>query len=239
MLLVITKEMEYDDLASLLDYHLSSPLMTEEQVLEGTRTARAYGVRGVIARPCDLDLVKGWLEDSSVRLGSRTSAAPGDATTAVKQYEVRDLLRRGAVDVEGKVNLSKMMSRQFQYVEIELMQLVKACEEGGTSLTASLDVSVLDEERLLILCKMAKRSGVAVLSASDYRPDQIELILRKCAPQVSVKLMVDGKSLSDVLALKEQGVARFGVRHPGPLLDAWKAHLEKMAKEEPPTPVLS
>jgi deoxyribose-phosphate aldolase len=138
--------MEYRDLAGLVDYHLSSPLMTEEQVHEGCMRAQSYEVRSVVVRPCDLDLAKEWVV-APVRLASRTSAAPGDATTAVKQFETRDLLRRGAVDVEAKVNLPKMMSRQFQYVEIELMQLLKTCEEGGAKLTASCDVSVLDEER--------------------------------------------------------------------------------------------
>lgn len=205
--------------------------MTEEQVHEGCLRGQAYEVRSVVVRPCDLDLAKEWVV-APVRLASRTSAAPGDATTAVKQFEVRDMLRRGAVDVEAKVNLPKMMSRQFQYVEIELMQLLKTCEEGGAKLTASCDVSVLDEERLLILCKMAKRVGVAMISASEFRAEQVEMMLKKCAPFVELKLMVDGKSLDEVLALKELGVARFGVRHPGPLLDGWKARLEAMKAAE-------
>ena len=231
--------MEYRDLAGLVDYHLSSPLMTEEQVHEGCMRAQSYEVRSVVVRPCDLDLAKGWV-GNGVRLGSRTSAAPGDATTAVKQFEVRDMLRRGAVDVEAKLNLSKMMSRQFQYIEIELMQLQKTCVEGSATLTVSVDMSVLDEERLVILCKMAKRSEVAMLSASEYREEQIEVLLRKCAPYVELKLMVDGKSLAEVLALKELRVARFGVRHPAALLDAWKLQLaEQKAKEEAKAAVIS
>ena len=151
----ITYRMDYRDLAVLVDYHLSSPLMTEEQVHEGCMRGQAYEARSVVVRPCDLDLAKEWVV-APVRLASRTSAAPGDATTAVKQFEVRDMLRRGAVDVEAKVCLPKLMSRQFQYVEIELMQLLKTCEEGGATLTASVDASVLDEERLLILCKIGR-----------------------------------------------------------------------------------
>ena len=231
--------MEYRDLAGLVDYHLSSPLMTEEQVHEGCMRAQAYEVRSVVVRPCDLDLAKEWM-GNGVRLGSRTSAAPGDATTAVKQFEVRDMLRRGAVDVEAKLNLSKMMSRQFQYIEIELMQLLKTCAEGSAKLTVSVDMSVLDEERLVILCKMAKRSGVAMLSASEYRAEQVEVLLRKCAPYVQLKLMVDGKSLEEVQALKELGVVQFGVRHPAALLDAWKLKLEELkAKEEANPAVIS
>ncbi len=208
--------------------------MTEEQVHEGCMRGQAYEVRSVVVRPCDLDLAKDWVV-APVRLSSRTSGAPGDATTAVKQFEVRDMLRRGALDVEAKVCLPKLMSRQFQYVEIELMQLLKTCEEGSAALTVSVDASVLDEERLLILCKMAKRSGATMLSASEYRAEQVEKILTKCAPYVALKLMVDGKSLDEVMALREMGVARFGVRHPGPLLDAWRLRLEELKKAEKPS----
>jgi hypothetical protein len=76
---------------------------------------------------------------------------------------------------------------------------------------------------------MAKRSGVAMVSASEYRAEQVEVLLRKLAPHVALKLMVDGRSLEEVLGLKERGVMRFGVRHPGPLLDAWRAKLEAEA----------
>ncbi len=205
--------------------------MTEEQVHEGCRRAASYAVGSVIVRPCDLDLARSWVQ-APLRLASRTSAAPGDATTAVKLFEVQDMLQRGASLAEAKVNLPKMMSRQFAYVEGELQQLVRICTETGTKLTASVDVSLLDEEQMASLCEMAKNSGVAILSASEYRIGQVEILLRNCVPQVEVKLMIDGKSLEEVLILKEMGIARFGVRHPAALLDAWKAHLETLPHKE-------
>ncbi len=217
--------MEYEQLAKRVDHHLSSPLMTEEQLHMGCLTARTYAVRAIVVRPSDLDLAKGWVNPEFVRLGSRTSGGPGDATTAVKVYEVKDMLRRGAQDVEVKVNLGKMLSRQFQYVEIEAMQMVKAAEEFGAPITLSLEASVLDEERIIILMKIAKRSGIRCVSFTDWRPEQAELALKKLDGIVDLKLMVEGKTLADVLQWSERGVARFGVRHPGPLLDAWKAHL--------------
>ncbi|GAB4409277.1 MAG: hypothetical protein OHK0021_19340 [Bryobacter sp.] len=221
--------MQYSDLAKRVDYHLSSPLMTEEQLHMGCITARAYAVRGIVVRPSDLDLAKGWVNQEFVRLGSRTSGGPGDATTAVKVYEVKDMLRRQASDVEAKRNLGKMLSRQFQYVEIEAMQLVKAAAEFEKNITLSLEAAVLDEERMIILSKIAKRCGIAAMSFTDYRPEQVDLALRKLEGKVELKLMVEGKSLDEVLRLSEAGVARFGVRHPAGLLDAWKARLESQA----------
>jgi deoxyribose-phosphate aldolase len=196
----------------------------------GCLTARSYAVRGIVVRPSDLDLAKEWVNQEFVRLGSRTSGGPGDATTAVKVYELKDMFRRQASDAEAKVNLGKMLSRQFQYVEIEAMQMVKAAAEFGKQVTLSLEASVLDEERLIILAKIAKRSGVAALSFTDYRPEQVELALRKLDGKVELKLMVEGKSLDEVLRLSGLGVARFGVRHPAALLDAWKARLEAEAQ---------
>lgn len=231
--IVIKKAMEYEQLAKRVDYHLSSPLMTEEQLHTGCITARAYAVRGIVVRPSDLDLAKGWVNPEFVRLGSRSSSGPGDSTTAVKQYEVRDMLRRGAQDVEAKLNLGKMLSRQFQYVEIEAMQLVKACQEFETGLTLSLEASVLDEERIIILSKIAKRQAVKALSFTDWRPEQAEMALRKLDGKVDLKLMVDGKTLEEVLRWSEAGVARFGVRHPAALLDAWKAYIAQ------PVPVVT
>jgi deoxyribose-phosphate aldolase len=217
--------MEYEQLAKRVDYHLSSPLMTEEQLHLGCLTARSYAVRSIVVRPSDLDLAKDWVNQEFVRLGSRTSGGPGDATTAVKVYEVKDMLRRGAKDVEVKLNLGKMLSRQFQYVEIEAMQVVKAAGEFEAGVTLSLEASVLDEERLIILTKIAKRSGVKTLSLTDWRPEQAELALRKLDGLVELKLFVEGKPLEEVLQWSEKGVGRFGVRHPAALLDAWKAHI--------------
>jgi hypothetical protein len=45
--------------------------------------------------------------------------------------------------------------------------------------------------------------------------------------------MVEGKSLDDVLKWSEAGVARFGVRHPAALLDAWKARIAQLVETQP------
>lgn len=226
-------DLDYASLAKRIDLHLLDPWFSEEQVHAGCRQARELDLRSVIVRPSDLDLARDWVDGENVRLGSVCAYPHGNTTTGVKQYEVRDLIRRGAKDIEVVVNLSKVLSRQFQYVEIELMQMLKSCEDSGAKLTAIFQAGHCNEEQTLVLCKMTKRTGILVASTGDtFRPEQIELMLRKLAPYAEVKLMADGLTLAQVLAYQAAGVVRFGLTNADALITAWKLHLEEMAHSD-------
>ena len=112
----------YQDLARMIDHSLVRPELTEEQVERGCRTAVEHGVASVTVRPSDLDLAVNWLSGSEVAIGAVAGFPHGSGTTAAKLYEVRDLLRRGAREVDAVINIGKLLSRRFQYVEMELRQ---------------------------------------------------------------------------------------------------------------------
>ena len=71
----------------------------------------------------------------SVRPGSIVSYPYGFQSTAVKLYEARDLLRRGAKEIGVVIGASKLLSREFQQVQTELNQLVEACRGAAARLT--------------------------------------------------------------------------------------------------------
>lgn len=233
--------MDYAALAKRIDVHLLDPLWSEEQVRAACAEAAELDARAVFVRPSDLDLARSWVDGERVRLGSVCAYPHGNTTTGVKQYEIRDLIRRGARDIEVVVNVSKVISRQFQYVEIELMQMLKSCEENGAQLTVVFQAGHCNEEQTLVLCKMTKRTGITLASTGDaFRAGQVELMLRKLAPYAEVKIAGDGLSLEEVLQYQQMGVVRFGLSQPLALLTAWKQQLEAEAGEEvPPAPVIS
>src|SRR5262249_34107323 len=110
----------YADLARMIDMALVAPDLSEEDVARGCETAKRLGAGWVTLRPADVQLASQWLKGSSVVPSAVVSYPHGDATTAVKNYETRDLLQRGARSIETPLNLGKVVSRQFQYVELEL-----------------------------------------------------------------------------------------------------------------------
>ena len=109
----------YEDVAKMIDHSLLRPELTEEQVEEGCRIAREYQVASVTVRPCDVDFAVRLMEGSGVAVGGVAGFPHGSSTTATKLYEARDMLRRGAREVDTVINISKLLSRRrcFQHVE--------------------------------------------------------------------------------------------------------------------------
>src|SRR5689334_6876664 len=110
----------YEDIARMIDHSLLRPELTEDEVIEGCELARRYGVASVTVRPCDVDTAVRILgAGSPVRVGTVAGFPHGSSTTAVKLYEARDALRRGAREIDVVAGISRLLSRQFQHVQVE------------------------------------------------------------------------------------------------------------------------
>ncbi len=225
----------YEDLASRVELDLAAPALTEEQVHDGCRLARECGARAVTVRPSDADLAVRWLDGSGVAVAGVVGFPHGWQTTAVKLYEARDLLRRGAREIEMALNTGKLVSRQFQYIESELVQMTETCHETGAVLKVVLDTAHLTAEHQVIACKMCRLAGVdfaAVVSGFPPALPALE-VLRFVRPRLKERagLKVCGVAvLGEALAAYEAGADRFGTAAAGPLLAAWKALLAERAR---------
>src|SRR5438046_2576528 len=90
----------YEDLAMMFVHPLVRPELTDEHLVEGMQMARRYGISAVMVRPSDIDLAVRTLQGGPVAAGSVCAFPHGSANTATKLYETRDLLRRGAREIE-------------------------------------------------------------------------------------------------------------------------------------------
>ncbi len=227
-----TPELTYDDIAQMIEHSLLRPELSEEDVRTGCEIARQYRVAAVNVRPSDVDQAVRWMEGSGVAVASVVSFPHGSATTSVKLYETRDLLRRGAKEIDTVLNLGKIISRQFQYVEMELQQMAQACHEAGAILKVAFENAYLTEDLKTIACRLCKRAEVDYARTSTpfgpapYSMEDIHLMHRLCGDRVKLKASGGVRTLSDVLAVRDAGCARVGTIATVPILEAWKARLE-------------
>src|SRR5690349_22533714 len=131
----------YEDLAGMIDHSLVKPDLGNQQVVEGLELARRYRVGSAIVRPCDIDLAVRTLQGSAVRPASVCGFPHGTANTATKLYELRDLLRRGAKEIDMVIAVPKLVSREFQHVQTELDQAAESCNQGGATLKVILETA--------------------------------------------------------------------------------------------------
>src|SRR5580698_11591825 len=146
--------LSYEDIAGMMEHPVLAPELSEEEVHTGCEIARHYRIAAVTVRPSDVDLAVDWMRGSGIAVASVVSYPHGSSTTSVKLYETRDLLGRGATEIDTVINLGKMISRQFQYVEMELQQMADACREARALLKVAFENGYLSDDLKTIACKI-------------------------------------------------------------------------------------
>jgi deoxyribose-phosphate aldolase len=222
----------FESLAGMIDHAMLSPHLTEDDVRAGCEMAARYRVATVTVRPADVDIAIRSLRGSSVAVASVAGFPHGSSNTATKIYEVRDLLRRGCREIDISMNIGKLRSRQFAYIETELLQAAKACHEEGAKLKVIIETAFLDLELKLIACKLVKRSeSDLVVTSSGFAPsgakvEDIKLMADKCRYRAGVKAAQGIDSLATALAAYEAGADRLGATRTAVILEAWGEQLK-------------
>ncbi|MBC8165287.1 MAG: hypothetical protein H7Y20_05365 [Bryobacteraceae bacterium] len=220
----------YASLAGLIDIHLLDPMLSSDQLYEECSFARENEVRAVVLRPCDLELAAPWFRSSHVILAVAVGHPDGTSTTAAKLYEGRELLRLGAQEIEFVLNPARLISRQFQHVEAEMLQISRSCHESGARLTAVFNSTRLTDDLRIIATKICRRVEADVISVDGVEADSRLLppLLKDNPPRL--KLARFAGSLDDALSARESGYVSFATQTPATILSAWRESLASKAR---------
>jgi deoxyribose-phosphate aldolase len=204
------------DLAGLLEYNLTRPDLTEEAVAYACQIAKQHAIASVIVRPSDLDSVARLMSGSAVRLCTVAGSEHGFATTAAKTYDARDLLRRGAREIDTVMNTGKLLSRQFQYLETELLQMADSCHQSSALLKVNLESEYLNEELNILACRIARRAGADYIGTNKLA--DVPLLIANARERLKIKCCTPVADLEPVLAFRAAGCTRIEVTDPAAIL---------------------
>jgi deoxyribose-phosphate aldolase len=225
----------YEELAQAFEYSMLGPALPSDSVVARCDFTAEAGMSAVIVWPCNVDTAVRTLEGSGVRVGAAVGFPYGSGTTGAKLFEGRDCLRRGAKIIEFTQNLGQLKARHFVQIETEILQLADSCRESGAELRVNLETSFLDIDLLHISFRIAKRVRATMVNTGFIeRPtaDAIQLLAKYKRNLIQLKVGFVPASLSEVLALREAGIVRFGSPNPKPILDEWKAKIKAERAEE-------
>jgi deoxyribose-phosphate aldolase len=225
----------YEDLARMAEYAVLDPGLTEESVHQASLVARKYRVGRFTVRPSDLDLVTQWMKGTGIPVGTVVSHPHASDTTAAKLYALRDALGRGAKAIETPLNLGKVASRQFRYVESELMQMAQECRRSGAELIVDFELPRLAEDLRVIVCRIARRADVHWVRAGCHGSSCAWADLSFLASRLGDAVRLDAgpmvATLEDAQRAYEIGAGGFLTTDPAPLLESWTAELQRREQE--------
>jgi len=204
------------DIAKMIDLSLLRPNLSDEDVIKGCETAKKYDVATVCCGPSQVPLVKKCLAGSKVIVSTVIGFPHGYSTTESKVFEAEQALKEGAIELDMVLNIGKVLSGDFDYVEREIATVAKVTHKGGGILKVILENFYLTDDMKVQACIVAERAGADFVktstgfAAGGATFTDLRLMRKTVSPKVQVKAAGGIRELDTALLVREVGGTRFG-----------------------------
>ena len=145
----------------------------------------------------------------------------------MKVYEAVEAVKEGAVEIDMVVNVGKVLSGEWTYVEDEIRAVNEAVVTRGGIVKVIFETDYLGEGEIVRLCEICTRVGVAFVKTStgygfvkDARTGtysykgatvpHLKLMRERCGDQVEIKAAGGVRSLDELIRVRALGVSRVG-----------------------------
>jgi deoxyribose-phosphate aldolase len=221
----------YAEIAKMIDHSLLQPMLTDQELEEGCRLAREYGVASVCIKPYAVAQAAAWLRGSTVAVGTTIGFPQGGHATNIKIAEAEQALADGARELDMVVNIGKVLSKDWRYVGQDVKAVVEVGHGGRALVKVIFENCYLTDEHKEQLCRIcAETRADFVKTSTGYGPsgaqdDDLRLMRRSSPPQVQIKAAGGIRTLDRLLEVRALGVTRVGATATKAILDECRVRL--------------
>lgn len=215
----------YADLAKTIDHSPLVPTLTQNELEAAIRQALAYDVASVCIMPYYLKRCAELLAGSTVRPSCTIGFPHGANVTAIKAAETRQAVVDGAVEVDMVVNISQVLSGQWDYVRADIAAVIDTAHAAGAKVKVIFENCYLKDEHKVRLCELcADLQADWVKTSTGYGTSgatlaDVELMRKHTPARVQVKAAGGVRDLATLIQFRELGATRIGTSKTAPLLD--------------------
>ena len=221
----------YEQISKMIDHSLLNPTLTVADLEAGCRLAVAYNVASVCIMPYSLSRCSELLHGSTVKPSTTIGFPHGGHTTAVKLAEAKRALADGCEELDMVVNISQVLSGQWDYVREDIRSVVDVAHASGQKVKVIFENCYLKDEHKIRLCEICgELKADWVKTSTGYGTggathEDLKL-MRKHSPEfVQVKAAGGVRDLDGLLAVRELGVTRCGASRTADILDDCRKRL--------------
>jgi len=215
------------EIAKMIDHSLLHPAMNDKDLKEGCLLARKYNVASVCIKPYAVKMAAEILKGSDVKVGTVVGFPHGNSLIDIKVFETEKALSDGAEEIDLVINIGKVLSEDWKYIEYEVKSVVEITKKNNAVLKVIFENDFLPEEKYKIrLCEICSKYKVDFVKTStgygftkcedgrySYKGATVE------DPGVQVKAAGGVRTLKDLLKMKELGVTRIGASATAAILE--------------------
>src|SRR3954470_1207579 len=144
----------YSDLAKMIDHSLLQPTLTAVDLDAGCKLALDYDVASVCIMPYYLKRCAEILRGSTVKASTTIGFPHGGHATAIKAAEARQAIADGGQELDMVVNISQVLSGEWNYVRDDIGAVVQLAHDAGAKVKVIFENCYLKDEHKIRLCEM-------------------------------------------------------------------------------------
>jgi len=221
----------YEQMAKMIDHSLLNPTLTAGDLEKGISTARLYDVASVCILPYYLSRCAELLAGMGVKASTTIGFPHGGHTTSVKVFEAKQAIRDGGEELDMVVNISKVLSGDWDYVRTDIGAIVETAHAGDAKVKVIFENAWLQDEHKIRLCEICGELGADWVKtstgyASGGATDADLILMRKHSPaHVQVKAAGGVRTLDRLLEVRALGVTRAGATQTAAMLNDCRQRL--------------
>ncbi|MFC1512501.1 deoxyribose-phosphate aldolase [bacterium] len=223
-----TKNITITNPSDLIKYIEHTALKSEttiQDIIRLCHEAKENSFFGVCINPVYVSEAKKELENSNCLLISVVGFPLGMNLTQTKVEETKEVIEKGADEVDMVISIGLMKSREYKKVFEDIRGVVVAAK--NKSVKVIIETCLLDEEEKIVASLLVKRAGASFVKTSTgfnkagALVEDIKLIRASVGDDMGIKAAGGIRDFETAKAMIEAGANRLGCSASSKIVKGW------------------
>jgi deoxyribose-phosphate aldolase len=154
------------NIAQYIDHTLLKPATTIHELKKVCEEALQYNFFAVCVPPPLVKNARSVLGGSAVKTATVIGFPFGYSVARAKLDEAQQAIQDGADELDVVINLIALRSKAWQYLELEMEQIVEAAHAQNRLVKVIIESGILTDEEIIKCCEIYAKAGVDFLKTS-------------------------------------------------------------------------
>ena len=205
--------MDIKDILSKCDHTLLAQTATWDEIKAICDDGMKYHTASVCIPPSFVERAKKYTGDK-LAICTVIGFPNGYNTTAVKVFETKDAIEKGADEIDMVINIGELRAKNYDFVRDEIQAIKEAC--GDKILKVIIETCLLTEEEKIVMCRLVTEAGAEYIktstgfSTAGATREDIALFAKHIGKEVKMKAAGGISSVADAEDFVNLGASRLG-----------------------------
>ena len=221
------------ELAKMIDHTLLKAFISNEDLKKHCEDAIKYGFKTVAINNAQVSFCKKILEGTDILCDAAVGFPLGQSTIETKVFETKDVIKKGAKEVDYVINIVELKNRNFSYIEDEMERIVDVCNREGIVSKVIFEICYLTDDEKRKLCEIALKVRPTFIKTSTgfgtggATINDVKLMKECVGDNIKIKASGGIRNIDDALSMIAAGASRLGTSQGVKIIEEYKERLNK------------